>query len=542
MMLGVTGAGKSTLGNFICGKAAVFPESDVIMESKTKFASIESTKFGNNQLLEVIDSPGLNDTQSLGKSGSKAIDTAEDHASLITELTKMMIMIRAGITAFLIVIPVNVRDHSGTQSLLDFLDIFGNYWNHSIVVLTHGKTLARTEKEQYKKFNGVLDSAICPPIWKKLRDKVNNRFVIVESKEWRLEQKYQKGVVNKLIMLTSNISRQHGIYDDGLNSIGNDAYARARLELRHEFHDLDSPEAQEAIYKRVFHRVKEVMTKLVRIKLAGGVDVDKLKEMAELKRKEADSLREAADLLRQEYEDEQKKRLAAEKEAQKEEERRRQAERDKLVEKNKRERAENEAEIAKKEKARAEYDKTKAEREKTQAEKEKAKAEREKTQAEYEKAIAEREKTQAEKEKTKAEREKTQAEYEKAIAEREKTQIEREKNKAERDKDKAEAEKALAKQDRDWMEMEKKRIENEKKEAEREKHMAQDIAEQQRRLTEDVRSQSQQQLQRYQYDLMVTEQGRQAAEKDAEEAQKRLEASNNRGFFRRMFNLKPSST
>ena len=66
-------------------------------------------------------------------------------------------MMRAGISSFLIVIPLNVREHSGTLNLLDFMDILGNYWKHSIAVLTHGKCLVRTEEEQYAKFEQMLD-------------------------------------------------------------------------------------------------------------------------------------------------------------------------------------------------------------------------------------------------------------------------------------------------------------------------------------------------------------------------------------------------
>jgi hypothetical protein len=33
----------------------------------------------------------------------------------------------------------------------------GNYWKHSIAVLTHGKCLGRTEEEQYAKFKQMLD-------------------------------------------------------------------------------------------------------------------------------------------------------------------------------------------------------------------------------------------------------------------------------------------------------------------------------------------------------------------------------------------------
>jgi hypothetical protein len=140
---GVTGAGKSCLGNFIFEGDNIFPESEIILESETQSASMKRTKISDRQLC-YIDTPGLGDTQRLGAHQSKAMDIANDAAHLITELTKIMLMMRAGISSFLIVIPLNVREHSGTLNLLDFMDILGNYWKHSIAVLTHGKCLGRT--------------------------------------------------------------------------------------------------------------------------------------------------------------------------------------------------------------------------------------------------------------------------------------------------------------------------------------------------------------------------------------------------------------
>ena len=129
MMLGVTGVGKSTLCNFVSGKSNAFPESEIILESMTKSAAMETTMFGDrqNQQLTIIDTPGLGDTSALGKTGSKAKDIAADSASLVTELTKMMLMIQGGISAFVIVIPAHVREHFGTLILLDFLSIRGDY-------------------------------------------------------------------------------------------------------------------------------------------------------------------------------------------------------------------------------------------------------------------------------------------------------------------------------------------------------------------------------------------------------------------------------
>ena len=326
MLLGVTGAGKSCLGNFLLGKEGQFPESKNILQSETKTASCGE---GWEQRICLIDTPGLGDTQHLGKHESKAIDIAEDASYLITELTKMMLSTCEGISAFLIVIPANVREHSGTLNLLDLLEILGNYWGHSILVLTHGKTLGETEPQQYHAFQSVLYDYSCPPIWGKFLSKVNNRYVIVEGKDWRKDSDYRNRVVKKLLSFSEDITKQHGPYRDDLNSIGNKAFEKAKLELRHSFEDVESPEAKEAIFKSVCEHVNEVVLKLVRIKLADGEDVDKLKKMNALKARELEKLHKQTDFLIQKYEKEKEERR-------KEEEKRIQAERAQRIEERKR--------------------------------------------------------------------------------------------------------------------------------------------------------------------------------------------------------------
>ena len=333
MELGVTGAGKSCLGNFILGQDNVFPESEIIINAETQNASMESTTFDGEKLC-IIDTPGLGSTLRLGKHKSEAMDIAEDASYHITELTKMMLMTKQGISASLIVVPLHHRDYAGLQQLLDFFDILGSYWDHSVIVFTHGKALGSTEEDQYKTLNYLLsEDPECPLILKSLVEKVNRRFVITEAKDWRSDTDYRHRVVSKIRTFSDAITKQHGRYQDNLQSIGTEALEKAKLELRHKFEDMESPEAKAAIFQSTFQRVREVVYKLVKIKLADGEDVDKLKEMATVKEKELSDIRRQRDLLHQEFLEEQKRRREAEQEQRrlaeekhKEEERRKQAE------------------------------------------------------------------------------------------------------------------------------------------------------------------------------------------------------------------------
>ena len=495
MMLGVTGVGKSTLCNFISGKANAFPESEIIMESMTKSAAMETTMFGDrqNQQLTIIDTPGLGDTAVLGKTGSKAKDIAADSAGLVTELTKMMLIIRGGVSAFLIVIPAHVREHFGTLILLDFLSILGDYQKHSIVVLTHGRALGRTHEEQYDKFQRVLNGEDCPPIWKTLDKMVNGRFVIVESKEWRMDKPYRKKVVNKLLSLTSEITKQHGKYNDVLNSIGIDAYDKAKMQVLRRFGTLESPEAEEAIFTSVYEQIEKVIYKLVKIKLADGEDVDKIKEMAEMKRQEAEHLQEEASLLREEYLEEQRRRKEAEvqkeravQETEEERRKREKAEIEKQEERNKRETAESEKRKAvqetqaeRRQREQAEIKKQKAEqnaeversrRERAEIDKQRAVQE---TQAErIRREQVERHNSRIENEKYKIESEKIALEHQKQHEQELRRRTEREKEQIALEKEEERHKRQIAEQEKYVAEQLKREKDNMFREAEREKQVA----------------------------------------------------------------------
>ena len=361
MELGVTGAGKSCLGNFILQKDNRFPESKIILKAETQKASMECTVF-DTQRLCVVDTPGLGDTLRIGTHKSKAMDIANDASHLIIELTRMMMLTKTGISAFFIVVPLHHRDYAGLQRLLDFFDILGNYWNHSIVVLTHGTAIGGTQDEQNKTFTDLLQDPDGPPILIDLVKKVNDRFVIVEAKDWRSDTAYRNGVVTKLLSLSDDIIEQHGRYQDHLQSIGREAYERAKLQYRNEFEDIDSPEAKEAIFQSTFSYVREAVLKLVRIKLADGEDVDKLKEMNELKERMLEEIRKQRDQLHQEFLEEQRRRREAEEEQKRIEEERRKEEQ-------RRKEAEEEQRKADERRRVAEEEKLKEQREKEEAQK-----------------------------------------------------------------------------------------------------------------------------------------------------------------------------
>ena len=113
-----------------------------------------------------------------------------DAAHLIVELSKTLLMARHGIIALFVVVQADSRDWFSTMKLLDLLDILGNYRSHSILVFTHGKEFDKASGERQSGRFEAIRSPSCPDIWKKLTEKGERRYVIVESEDWKDDKEY----------------------------------------------------------------------------------------------------------------------------------------------------------------------------------------------------------------------------------------------------------------------------------------------------------------------------------------------------------------
>ena len=321
--IGVTGVGKSTLGNFLHGKHV--NEVGRGLVSVTDKAQVNCSVL-DGQRMCIVDTPGFGDTHHMGTQNTEAENLANDAAHLVVELSKTMLMARHGVHAFFVVVRADSRELFSTTKLLDLLDILGNYWDHTILVLTHGKEFdEESEDKQYEEFEAMLNSPKCPEVWKTLVEKVSKRYVIIEPEDWKDDRAYHARKVKELKEHSSAIVAAHGPYNDTLHSLLKEYIETAKLELRNEFEDVDSPEAQVAALQVAFQNVTAMLYKLIRIKLAGGVDTELLQEMAKTKEEELSEVRRQRDELNQQFLKEQGEKRKAEEEKRKAEEEKRKA-------------------------------------------------------------------------------------------------------------------------------------------------------------------------------------------------------------------------
>ena len=129
VLIGLTGSGKSSLGNAILNLNGEdkFPEGDGA-DSVTSRASLKHGKWDDREFV-VVDTPGLNDVNGLD-------------ATYVQQITSFLeTELRSGINAILIVI--NGQDNRFTESLKKLIMVYQNmhnkskeFWNHLGLVFT----------------------------------------------------------------------------------------------------------------------------------------------------------------------------------------------------------------------------------------------------------------------------------------------------------------------------------------------------------------------------------------------------------------------
>ena len=174
LVLGVTGVGKSTMCNFFFNVSEdedVFGAVEGMVPGTAKFNARCHPINGKNVMF--IDSPGF-------------ADARKDSHEQIQEMGKALLLARNGVHAIVVCLNGSGRFTDADKSFVDELkqletDELQSIWAYTFLVFTHGLNMGKNEEKRYEKIKKWKDNPKCAPLFLELLDKVQNRFMVLES-------------------------------------------------------------------------------------------------------------------------------------------------------------------------------------------------------------------------------------------------------------------------------------------------------------------------------------------------------------------------
>lgn len=118
--------------------------------------------------VKLIDTPGFCDEY----------ETEEEH---IDELGEAVVLASKGVNAIGLVISARGRYGTNERSTIDQLSQFQELWPYMFIIFTHARSLGVTEEDRNKQLQSNFTESRCPESLKVLMQKVNNRYILVES-------------------------------------------------------------------------------------------------------------------------------------------------------------------------------------------------------------------------------------------------------------------------------------------------------------------------------------------------------------------------
>ena len=174
LLIGKTGVGKSSLGNFLTNKKKFKPSIGFagVTEGPDK-ESCEVYIDGDRFIMSVIDTPGLADAAQEDEEGLKKICKG---AELVATGGS-----NANLHVIMFVISAKGRFSRDDAVIVQyFADEGDNFWSHAILVITSAHEYGETRGDQLRKFNQSLQNPRCPKELKTVVDNTKNRYILVD--------------------------------------------------------------------------------------------------------------------------------------------------------------------------------------------------------------------------------------------------------------------------------------------------------------------------------------------------------------------------
>ena len=214
VLAGITGAGKSSAGNFFLNRKEFQSKKGLLAVTDVSKAS---TAIIYGKRIKFIDTPGFFD-------GFKS--TEEN----IRELSRAITLAKDGIHALVFVMNYN-RFTTMCEKALEQLLHFKGIQPYIFVLLTQTENECITKEETDKYIRDCLLSHKCPDGLKDLMRKVNSRVVMLESFSY-VKEGYRKQKCEELVKMVETIfkSNNNKMYTNSMLRIAAKAYEIAKQQ------------------------------------------------------------------------------------------------------------------------------------------------------------------------------------------------------------------------------------------------------------------------------------------------------------------------
>ena len=230
MLTGVTGAGKSTACNYMFG-SEVFEVGGGMISVTSKSSAHETEICGRK--VRLIDTPGF-------------CDDFEQEEEKVNELGKAIILAKEGVHAIALVINVGHRFTSAEATALEEIELLGELWPFMFIIFTAARCYGTTDQQQRGVVLKNLDNPKCPEHLKTLMERVNRRFMMLESLDSSIEYRQSK-IAEFFVMVDTIYSTNKRLYTNYYFKRANDLYQEAKKRDQNKEEELRK--AQENVMK-----------------------------------------------------------------------------------------------------------------------------------------------------------------------------------------------------------------------------------------------------------------------------------------------------
>lgn len=194
LLIGNSGAGKSTFGNFLLDKDAF--STELAFGAITGSAAVSKGVVEGDRVC-VIDTPGI----------CEAYELLNDKEGL-TEMSIALILAAEGVDAIAYIMSPSDRFMQFQQRVLEHLaKCDTSFWSRIVLVFSNASSLGRNREEQRQHIKNMLQKPLCPSYFKWLMGNIRERYVMFEASE-SVKPEYRVGLLKEIMEHIRQINMQ----------------------------------------------------------------------------------------------------------------------------------------------------------------------------------------------------------------------------------------------------------------------------------------------------------------------------------------------